>query len=86
MPAKGGETRLIRRLVALLGVLGPHWSSREQLLGAVGYVEDDEHAGRMLRGDLDALRALGFQIERSEGHADPHWRLVGHARFPAIEA
>jgi hypothetical protein len=32
----------------------------------------------MLRGDLDALRALGFQIERSDGHKDPHYRLIGH--------
>lgn len=76
-----GETRLLRRLVPLLAALGPNWSSREQLLAAVGYVEDDEHAGRMLRRDLDALAALGFQVERSDGHHDPHWRLAGHMRF-----
>jgi len=78
MPSKHGETRLIKRLATLLDALGPDWSSRDQLLGAVGYVENDEHAARMLRGDLDALRALGFQIERSDGHKDPHYRLIGH--------
>lgn len=81
MPAKGGEPAVIRRLALLLEALGPHWSSRDQLVGAVGYVENDENAGRMLRADLEALRALGFEIERSEGHLDPHWRLTGHKKY-----
>lgn len=84
MPARKGETRLIRRLVLLLDALTTQWSSRDQLLAAVGYVvEHDEHASRELRADIDALRALGFAIERSEGSRDPHYRLVGHARFPS---
>jgi hypothetical protein len=81
MPSKRGETRLIKRLAILINALGSDWSSRDQLLGAVGYVEDDENAARMLRADLDALRALGFEIERSDGHHDPHWRLTGHKRY-----
>lgn len=58
------------------------WVDRVALLDAVDYQQDDTAtAERMLRRDLKELATLGFEVERSDGYRDPHWRIVGHARF-----
>lgn len=78
-------TEQLDRLVALLGALGTGWAHRDDLIADVGrYPADPLSAGRMLRRDIAALRALGFAVERSEGHHDPSWRLERHERFGAL--
>lgn len=77
------STEAIERLGALLAALTNDWQHRDWLLAALSenYPDGDESATRMLVRDIRWLRTLGFEIERSEGHHAPHFRLIGHARF-----
>lgn len=82
MPAFRGRTEHLERISVLLQVLTAEWQERDALIERVTlYPPEMESARRMLRADLDALRALGFQIERSEGRTDPFYRLTGHERY-----
>lgn len=82
MPQLRGETAVIKRCQKLLAALTADYQHRDELLLAVGdYPENEESASRMLRGDLETLRRLGFIIERATEHHAPYYRVVRHARF-----
>lgn len=75
----------VRRLAAFLNALTGDWESAEWLLAALSdyYPERADTASRMLARDVRWLRGLGFIIERSAEHHDPHYRVAGHVRFGA---
>lgn len=83
MPAAKGESAIVKRLAALLSALSAEYLPWEELIIAAGCYEhlSEPSARRMLRGDIDALRALGFQVERVDDTKAPYYRLVSHARF-----
>jgi hypothetical protein len=84
MPARRGETQHIQRLSAILMALSGEWTDHDTLIAAVGYNGTEESAGRMLRGDIESLRKLGFVIDRSPGRRDPHYRLTGNTHIERI--
>lgn len=82
MPAPNSKTEAIERLRLLLAVLTSDWQDRDALIERIGIYPDAEMSARaMLRADMRALLALGFQVERTDAHHDPQWRVVGHERF-----
>lgn len=82
MPDPKTNTEAVERLVLVLAALTADWQSQDDLIERIGiYPEARSSAMRMLPRDMRALMALGFEIERSDGHHDPAWRLNGHARF-----
>ncbi len=82
MPTPKSGTEAVERLSLLLSVLTADWQDRDAIIErAAIYPEEHAIALRMFPRDMRSLLALGFQVERSEGHHDPQWRLVGHARF-----
>src|ERR1051325_7275567 len=82
MPAPNSKTEAIERLRLLLAVLTSDWQDRDAIIERVAVYPDAIMSARaMFRADMRALLALGFQVERTEGHHDPQWRVVGHARF-----
>lgn len=86
MPSPRTSTRAEARLALVLAALMGEWRDQETLIVEIGvYPEAYQSARRMLRRDMRALLALGFQVERSAGHHDPSWRIVGHTRFGAIK-
>lgn len=84
MPAANSKTEAIERLRILLAVLAADWQDRDAIIECAAVYPDAIMSARaMFRADMRALLALGFQVERTEGHHDPQWRLVGHERFGA---
>lgn len=82
MPNRGGITEALERLARLLDALTIDWQDADVLIDCVGiYPPAHDSARAMFRADMKALALLGFQPERSAGHHDPQWRIVGHERF-----
>ena len=77
------STDAIERLRDLLAALTNDWQHRDWLLAALSenYPERHDTATRMLVRDMRWLKSLGFLIARSPEHHEPHFRILGHARF-----
>lgn len=82
MPEPKSGTESVERLRLLLEALTSEWQPRDAIIERVGvYPPEHTSAMRMFPRDVRSLLALGFQVERTDGHHDPEWRLVGHERF-----
>jgi hypothetical protein len=82
MPALNAKTEAVERLVLLLAALTADWQDRDTIIERVAiYPGALPSARAMFRADMRALAALGFLVERTASHHDPHWRIVGHERF-----
>lgn len=76
----------VDRLAALIRILSYEWEDAGALMAQLEYPENDESAKRAFRRDIAALRALGFQVDRSLDKHKPAYRLLGHVKWPRAAA